>query len=263
MLFVFDLDGVLYLDNSVIKGAPGTVCYLREKGHKISFATNNAMLSRGAYVKKLNRMGFKCTPQEVMASSYAAGLYLKSENAQGKDVFVIGETGLQQELKAAGLKVFTGRGRGRFPQKVAYVVVGLDRMFNYKALKMARSYIEKGAALIATNKDYTYPGKEGIFPGGGSLVAAVEAASGVEAFVIGKPRPFMLKKLQELNGIKAKEIIVVGDRYDTDIVFGKTAGTVTVMVLTGVTSKSEALAYKGKLKPDLILKSVCELEKYY
>ncbi len=263
MLFVFDLDGVLYRDNSIIAGAPKTVCYLRKAGHKISFATNNAMLSRKAYVKKLNNMGFDCTPDEVMASAYAAGLYLKSKRAGGKKVFVVGEKGLQQELKTAGLKVFTGRSRVSLPKSTAYVVVGLDRKFNYKALKLAREYIEKGAKLIATNKDYTYPGKGGIFPGGGSLVAAVEAASGVEAFVIGKPMPFMLNKLREINQIKSKDTIVVGDRYDTDIVFGKRAKTKTIMVLTGVTSKKEALKYKGKARPDLILKSVCDLKKYY
>lgn len=263
MLFVFDLDGVLYLETTVIKGAPHTVCYLRDSGHKIAFATNNALLSRAAYVKKLNGMGFECTADEVMASAYAAGLYLKSKNAKGKPVFIIGEKGLQQELKDIGAKVYTERYKGALPEKMSYVVVGLDRKFNYNALKLARAYIEKGASFVATNKDYTFPGKDAIYPGGGSMVAAVEAASGVKAFIVGKPQPFMLKILQKESGIGAKETVVVGDRYDTDMLFGKSAGTKTVMVLTGVTSKKETLKYKGRARPDMILKSVCDLEKYF
>ena len=260
--FVFDLDGVLYRDDKVIKGAPQTVCALRAKGHKVAFATNNATLSRKDYLKKLNRLGFKCNLQEVMASAYAAGQYLREKRPAGKTAFVIGEKGLVQELKTAGLKVVTVR-NGKLPKKTNYVVVGLDRQFTYTALKAARKFIEAGAKFIATNKDYTYPSKHGIYPGGGSLVAAVEAASGVKAFLIGKPMPFMLDKLLKETGMSAKDTIVVGDRHDTDIVFGKAAGAKTIMVLTGVTSKKEALSFKGKDKPDKIFRSVKDLLKYY
>ena len=143
------------------------------------------------------------------------------------------------------------------------MVVGIDRKFTYKALKIARELIEKGAFFAATNKDYTYPGKDGLYPGGGSIVAAVEAATGVKAFLIGKPRPFMLEILLKQEMIKRKETIVVGDRYDTDILFGKNAKVKTVMVLTGVTSKSEAYKYKGKAKPDYIINSFCDLGKLF
>ncbi|MFH1074577.1 MAG: phosphoglycolate/pyridoxal phosphate family phosphatase [Candidatus Firestonebacteria bacterium] len=261
MFFIFDLDGVLYRDESVIKGAPQTVCRLREQGHKVAFATNNAMLSRRDNLKKLNKMGFKCSLTEIMASSYAAGLYLSKKEAKGRSAFVIGEKGLKQELKDAGLRVFSVN--GRVPKKTDYVVVGLDRKFSYKALETARALIERGAFFIATNKDYTYPGKNGLYPGGGSLVAAVEAASGVKAFLIGKPESFMLEILLKQEKIEPEEAVVVGDRYDTDVLFGKNAGAKTVMVLTGVTSKKEAEKYKGKDKPDYIIKSVCELKKLF
>ncbi|OGF45389.1 MAG: hypothetical protein A2452_04300 [Candidatus Firestonebacteria bacterium RIFOXYC2_FULL_39_67] len=256
MFFIFDLDGVLYRENSVIKGAPETVCRLRKLGHKVAFATNNAMLSRKDNLKKLNKMGFDCTLSEIMASAYAAGLYLSEKKAKGS-VFVIGEKGLKKELKDIGLKVFSVN--NKVPGKTDYVVVGLDRKFTYKALKIARLLIEKGAKFIATNKDYTYPAKNGLHPGGGSLVAAVEAASGVKAFIIGKPEPYMLQILLKQRKISPSETVVVGDRYDTDILFGKNAGTKTVMVLTGVTSKKETEKYKGKEKPDYIVDSVCDL----
>jgi len=259
MLFIFDLDGVLYLEDRVIKGAPETVCKLRELGQKVAFATNNAMLSRKDNMKKLNKMGFKCSLYEVMASAHATAQYLREKGAKGRSVFVIGEKGLKQELKTAGLKVFSAG--SKVPKKTDYVVVGLDRKFSYKALKIAMTLIRNGAFFIATNKDYTYPGKNGLYPGGGSLVAAVEAVTGVKAFLIGKPQPYMLNKLLEQEKMTPKDAVVVGDRFDTDILFGKNAGARTVMVLTGVTSKNEALKYKGREKPDYIINSVRELLK--
>ena len=261
MFFVFDLDGVLYRETTVIKGAPAAICELRRLGHKVAFATNNAMLSRRDNLKKLNKMGFKATLPEIMASAYATALYLTKKKTKGRSVFVIGEKGLIQELRAVGLKVYSVN--SKIPKKVDYVVAGIDRKFTYKALKIAHKFIERGAFFIATNKDYTYPGKDGLFPGGGSIVAAVEAATGKKAFLIGKPEPFMMEKLLQQEKMSGKETFIVGDRHDTDILFGKNAKTGTVMVLTGVTSKKEAAKFKGKNKPDYIINSVCDLKKNF
>lgn len=261
MFFVFDLDGVLFRETAVIKGAPETLKYLRKLGHKIAYLSNNATLSRKDNMKKLQKMGFECSLSEVMATAYATAVYLSGIKRQNNSVFVIGEKGLRRELRAAGLKVYFAQ--NKVPEKIGYVVVGLDRKFNYIKLKIAARLIEKGAIFIATNTDCTFPGKDGIHPGGGSIVTAVAAASGVKPFIIGKPKTLMLDMLMNMEKTSPKDTIVIGDKHGTDIMLGKKAGTKTVMVLTGVTSEKEAKAYKGANKPDYILRSVTGLKKLY
>lgn len=260
MLFVFDLDGVLYRGDKVIKGAKEVIRYLKGKGHRVVYATNNSSLSRDDYVKKLNKMGFPCNIDDIMSSGYATSLYLKENSKKGGKVFVIGGKGLKEELSSCGFKIIRESDNVK---RVDYVVVGLDREFTYNKLEKAFDFITYGAKLIATNKDTTWPGKDKIFPGGGAIVACVEAATNLSAFVIGKPYPYMLKKILSITGFSSKDTVVVGDRLETDILFGKSLGTKTVLVLTGVTKLSELKNITKKHKPDYVLKSVADLRKIF
>ncbi|MFH1825034.1 MAG: phosphoglycolate/pyridoxal phosphate family phosphatase [Candidatus Firestonebacteria bacterium] len=260
MLFVFDLDGVLYRENKVIKGAKEVIKYLKGKGHKIVYATNNSTLSRDDYVMKLSKMGFSCNVNDIMTSGYATGLYLKENSKKCKKVFIIGGKGLYQELTSCGFKIIREFDKIK---KVDYVIVGLDRKFTYNKLEKAFDFIGQGAKLIATNKDTTYPGRNKIFPGGGSIVACVESATGINSFVIGKPSSYMLKEILKRTGFSPKDTIIVGDRLDTDILFGKTLKTKTVLVLTGITKLNKLKDVKREHKPDYVLKSVVDLRKIF
>ncbi len=258
MLFILDLDGCVYRESQVVKGAVKTLACLQEKGHTVTYATNNALLSRKQYFKRLRGMGFNVKPEEIMCAAYAAGEFLRKKKA--KKVFVIGAKGLRDEIRKAGTRIV---GEKHSVKGVDFVAVGLDRQFSFEKLLAAQQFILGGAKLLATNKDATYPGANNtVFPGCGSIVASVEAASGKKAFVVGKPGPFMLEKLLAQTGYALKDTLVVGDRYETDILFGKNAGAKTALVLTGITSKKDLKRVPKKLRPDYVLQSVAELARF-
>lgn len=210
------------------------------------FLTNNSTRTRAQYAERLRRMGIECQEHEVITSGYATAEYLHSVAPDGARVLVIGEEGLKVELRLAGLSLSENG-------PVEFVVVGMDRGFTYEKLRRAQQAILEGAEFIATNPDSTYPMEEGLIPGAGSIVAAVEKASGRRPKVIGKPEPFMLELALRLSGARREESVVVGDRLDTDILAGNKVGMVTVLVLTGVTTEDEARRAKGELRPKFVI----------
>ncbi|MEK6646790.1 MAG: HAD-IIA family hydrolase [Candidatus Firestonebacteria bacterium] len=255
MLFLIDLDGVLFRGNKVIKNAPKTIKSILKAGHKVIYLTNNATQSRLQYVYKLRKMNFPCTINNIMTSAYATCLYLKENNA--KKIIVIGENGLKQELKNIGTPALPLTYKG----KVEYIIVGLDRAFNYNKLCRAQELILKGAKFIATNRDNTWPAENRIYPGGGSIVSAIEAATSIKPIVIGKPQTYVFKKTLEITKTSPKDTIIVGDRLDTDILLGKKIGAKTVLVLTGVTTLLQAKTSPKKMHPDYIFKDISGLLK--
>lgn len=250
---LFDLDGVIYRGEALLPGAVEAVLYCRSKGYATFFLTNNSTRSRRQYVEKLGTLGIECSEEEIITSGYATAQYLRSRS-QGAKVFVIGEEGLREELRLAGLRlVYDGH--------VDFVVVGMDRNFTYKKLMKAQRSILSGAKLIATNPDATFPTEDGLLPGAGSIVAAVERATGRRALVIGKPKTFMLELALRRCGARAEDSVVVGDRLDTDIKAGRRAGMKTVLVLTGVTSEEEARRARGELRPLYIIPDLRHLKR--
>jgi len=243
---LFDLDGVLYRGKKPLPGAEEAVKLARSRGYRVFFLTNNSTRTRAQYVERLRSMGIECDESDVITSGYATAEYLKSVAPNGARLFVIGEEGLKVELRLAGFLISD-------EEPVDFVVVGLDRKFNYEKLLRAQQAILKGAEFIATNPDSTYPTEEGLIPGAGSIVAAVERASGRKPTLIGKPQPFMLELALRLSGARREECVVVGDRLDTDILAGNRAGMVTILVLTGVTTEEEARRAEGDLRPKFII----------
>lgn len=257
MLFAIDLDGVIYRENQPISGSQKTIEILRKKGNIVVFITNNATLSREGYVKKLIKLGFPTKKEEIMCAAYATAMYLAENNGKNKKAYVVGENGLIEELKNSGLKIIK---TSRTETKIDYVVVGLDRKFNFLKLLIASDAIRNGAEFIASNTDSTWPGKNGkIYPGGGSIVRAIEEASGIKPKTIGKPEPYMLNKILEYFNIKPEKTLVIGDRIETDILFGKNAGAKTALVLTGITTKKMVENLPKNLKPDYIFNNINEV----
>lgn len=250
------MDGVLYVGKRPIPGASKAIEHLRRKGKKLMFVTNKSTSTRRMYALLLRRMGIKAKESEIITSAYATTLYLKRVSP-GAKVYVVGEKGLKLELKRGGFKVLSEAEAG----EADYVVVGMDRTFNYKKLTAALRALLKGAEFIATNPDQTYPTEQGICPGAGAMIGALRgSANRGPKVVIGKPSPHMLKASLALLGVKASRAAVVGDKLDTDVLAGKRVGAKTVLVLTGVTPRVEAERAKGtKLEPDLVLNSIREL----
>jgi 4-nitrophenyl phosphatase len=256
MLFIFDMDGVLYRGEAPIPHAAEAIRVLRQAGHSIRFLTNNAGRPRPAYVPKLAAMGIDITSGEVVTSSHLAALYFLEQGWGGTDVYVVGEAGLTEEMsQTAGCRLL----KDLEPPAFA-VIAGIDRHFTYHKLLLAQQHILHGAKWIATNCDPTFPVEGGnIVPGGGSIVAAITAAAGREPFVVGKPNPFSVELTAREAGVALSETVVIGDRQDTDIDAGNAAGAMTVMVLTGVTTPEEASAVPDGERADLTIPDLSHL----
>jgi len=257
-LFVFDMDGVIWIMDDPIPGAPEAISTLLEAGRSVYFLTNNSSKTRDDYVGKLGRFGIRTDTEHIMTSAYATALVLAGEGGVGKTVYVIGESGLRKELACAGLHVTGNVVR----ESVNYVVVGWDRQFTYRKLADANDAIRRGAEFIATNRDATYPDAGGrLLPGGGSLVAAVATATGVTPRTIGKPEPHTLDLILKRAGVAPSDCLVVGDRLDTDIGIGRRVGTRTALVLTGVTSRADVVAAPRDMQPDEVWEDLSPLRR--
>lgn len=254
-IYVFDLDGVLYLGDTPIPYATEAVMRLQETGKQVYFLTNNSGKTRESYCDKLRQVnGLDVSVDRIYTSAYATSLYLRDHRkASGKTVFVIGEAGLAQELEdVAGLRTVTVP--FQIPSsEIDFVVVGIDRNFTYEKLRYAHEAITRGHAdFIATNRDATFPMEHGEIPGGGSIVASVATACGRDPLTIGKPEVHAYEAILEAADAAADESVMIGDRMDTDIAIGKRVGAHTILVLTGVTSRDAALAAPPEWRPDTI-----------
>jgi len=251
---VFDMDGVLYIGSRLVPGTSGVLAHLRTRRLRIGFCSNNSSKSRRDYVEKLAAMGIESEEKEIVNSAFATAMYLKENNRIPCRVYVIGGKGLLAELSAAGAEIADSGGPG-----VDFVVVGFDKDFTYNKLMEGFRALQNGAEFIATNRDATLPLEDGIHPGSGSMVAALETAIGRSPLVIGKPSPYSLLRLVEQLDGEPATTMMVGDRLETDILAGKEAGMMTTLVLTGVSTREMAESADASMRPDCIIESVASL----
>jgi 4-nitrophenyl phosphatase len=244
--FVFDMDGVLYLGNQPIPGVNDLFNALALREVPFMLATNNSTATAADYVAKLARMGIDVPEASIFTSGIATRDYLLANVKPDAGIFVVGMSGLREQL-------FTGTGF----QAVQYgeatpdvVVVGLDTTFTYEKLSLAHQAIRAGASFVATNRDATLPTEHGLMPGAGTMVAAIVTATGQEPVVIGKPQPTTLLMALDKLGVEPHDAVMVGDRLDTDILAGQRAGMLTVLVLTGVSTRDEVAT--AEALPDLV-----------
>ena len=245
---IIDLDGVLYRGHEAVVGAREFVALLQREGTPFLLLTNNSTRTPGQYVTKLAEMGIAIEESDVLTSAQATALYLERISPPGAQVYVIGEEGLQVAL----------RERYTIAEESAdFVVVGMDREITYEKLRVATLLIRSGARFIATNPDKTLPTEEGLVPGNGAIIAALEAATGVAPFVVGKPEPAIFDLALARMGVSKEGVAVIGDRLETDILGGRRAGLITILVLSGVTSRQEL--ENSTIKPDLVFQDVRQL----
>ena len=243
------MDGVLWRGNESIGDLPKIFANIHANGLALAFATNNSSTTVEQYVKKLDGFGVGVNTRQVITSGLVTAEYLGGKFSDGITIYVIGEEGLLSALKGGGFKV------GKMDAEI--VVVGLDRRVNYEKLKTAAFLIQHGALFIGTNPDTTLPTPDGLAPGAGSIIAAIEAATGISATIIGKPKPLMFQQALRRLGTSPNETLVVGDRLETDIAGGQAAGCKTALVLSGVTTKEMADLWSPA--PDLIATELGEL----
>jgi 4-nitrophenyl phosphatase len=245
-----DLDGVFYRGSVALPGAAGFVRWLQESGIAFLFITNNSTRTPAQFVEKLAGMGIPTRAEQVLTSSLATRAYLQERAPRGTRLFFLGQRGLEEALFGDGYFVVD-------ETSPEYVVVGLDTQLTYDKLRRACLLIRAGATFIGTNPDRTFPAPEGITPGCGSILAALEAATDVHPIVIGKPERWLMAEGMRRLGADPSASAILGDRLDTDIEGGQRVGLTTIMVLSGVHGAEELAA--SEVRPDLVYRDLAEL----
>ena len=251
-LFLFDMDGTLYLGDRLYDFTIELLDAIRQTGKTYLFMTNNSSKSVEDYVKKLHAMGIESTREDFITSSQATAYYLHKYH-EGKRLYVCGTRSLKEELRREGF-VVTGQ-----LDEVDCVVMGFDTELTFQKLHDVSFLLLTRPEMpyIATNPDLVCPTEFGSVPDCGSVCIGIKNATGREPVVIGKPTPLMPQLAMERLGVSEAETCVIGDRIYTDIKSGLNAGVTGILVMSGETTP-EILAASEE-KPHLVLRDAGEI----
>ncbi|MGI8880650.1 MAG: HAD-IIA family hydrolase [Jatrophihabitans sp.] len=249
---LLDLDGVVYVGDGPVPGAPAALTEARRRGMRLAFVTNNAARPASAVATRLAGMGVAADPIDVITSAQTAAHYLADRLPPGSAVLVVGGAGLVEALHERGLRPVASA-----DDDPAAVVQGFAPATDWAMLSEGAVAIGRGVPWIATNTDSTVPSDRGPLPGNGSLVAALREATGYEPTVTGKPQPTMHRETLERTG--AVTPLVVGDRLDTDIEGAHAVGCPSLLVLSGVTDIHTLLAAAPGQRPTYLGRDVSAL----
>ena len=258
-LFLFDMDGTLYLGDDVYDGAIALMEDLPRLGKKYIYLTNNSSRAGVDYITRLRRLGFPCEAENVFTSGMATGMYL-NQNYPGASVYLAGTRAFFRELQSYGIRLVNDEQGHTEAFDVDVVVQGFDTELVYEKLDKAVHFLRRGSKFIAANPDWVCPMPAGeVLPDCGSICALLTASSGVKPEFIGKPNRNMIDVIAKMTGIPNERICAVGDRIYTDIAVAQNAGAVSVLVMSGETD--EAILAAAERKPDYVLPSVKELHE--
>ena len=225
-LFLFDMDGTLYLGDDVYEGAINLMEDLPQLGKKYIYLTNNSSRAGSDYITRLRRLGFPCEAENVFTSGMATGMYL-NQNYPGATVYLAGTRAFYRELQSYGISLVNDENGHTDVDTVDVVVQGFDTELVYEKLNHAVHFLRRGSKFIAANPDWVCPMPAGeVLPDCGSICALLTASSGVKPEYIGKPNRNMIDVISKMTGIPNERICAVGDRLYTDIAVAQNAGSV-------------------------------------
>lgn len=233
---IVDLDGCVWVGDEPVDGSVEAIAALRDGGKRVAFVTNNSRHSGEDYVTRLWGVGVRASLGDVVTAGDALQHVLAEEYA-GRTAFVIGKEPLHRHVSLAGLKPLNGTD---LASRADVVVIGGTDELSYDDLRVASLAARRSGQLVATARDPTLPMPDGMWPGTGAILAAVETASEVTARIVGKPQPQLL--LTALERLGEGRTLVIGDRLDSDIAAAAAAGLDAALVLSGGTSTEEAAA---------------------
>ena len=245
-LFLFDMDGTLYLGNRLFDFTTQLLETIRSTGRRYLFMTNNSSKSVEDYIKKLEKLGISATREDFITSSQATAYYLKQHFPKHR-LYVCGTQSLKKELIMEGFTV---------TEKLADVdciVMGFDTELTFQKLEDVSRLLltRRNIPYVATNPDYVCPTEFGSVPDCGSVCDMIYNVTGKRPVVIGKPSPLMPQLAMERYGYSKEETAVVGDRIYTDIKSGLNAGITGILVMSGETTKE--ILDQSEDKPHLVL----------
>ena len=249
--YLIDLDGVIYRGNELLPGARAFVDWLEANHKKYLFLTNNSFATAAQILAKLERLDIATDNAHLLTAGQAAVQYIARRSPHGT-VYVVGEKPLLQLVELQGLAVAS-----LDAQQADAVLVGLDRGFDYEKMTHAANAVRAGALFVTINRDPVLPVVGGFIPGCGALAAAIEVSSGVSPEVVGKPEPRLLQEAMHTLGSQPDETVMIGDTLSVDIQAGYNAGTHTILVLSGSSSRKDL--EKSSLKPDHVYENLADM----
>ncbi len=250
-LYLFDMDGTLYLGSRLFDFTKELLQTIRQQGGRYLFVTNNSSKSVADYVKKLSCMGIEASEEDFLTSSQATAWYLK-KYYPGKVLYVCGTQSLKAELQREGFVLTDDI------EKTECIVMGFDTELTFRKLEdVSKMLCTREIPYVATNPDYVCPTEFGSVPDCGSVCDMLCNVSGKRPEVVGKPQPYMARLAMEKLGCKPEETVVIGDRIYTDIKSGLNAGCQTILVMSGETTPE--ILEKSADKPHLVMESAAEL----
>ncbi|MDD4376806.1 MAG: HAD-IIA family hydrolase [Eubacteriales bacterium] len=243
--FICDMDGVIYHGDRLLPGVKEFVDWLYMEDKEFLFLTNNSGKTPTELRLKLLRMGLDVDESHFYTSALATAKFLSTQ-MPNCSAYVIGEPGLVGALYQAGITISD--------INPDYVIVGEVSNYNYDTICRAVTHVLNGAKLIGTNYDITGPSNNGLIPSCRALISPIEMATGKQAYFVGKPNPLMMRTGLRMLDVHSEDAVMIGDRMDTDIVAGVESGLDTVLVLSGVTQKSDIENFP--YRPRLVLEGV-------
>lgn len=254
-LYIFDMDGTIYLGGIVFDFAVKFIERLRQNGKKILFFTNNASHTSEFYLNKLERLGFDPSADEIMTSGDVTAEFLL-RHRQGKSVYLVGTDELVRNYKDRGINIISGD-----KANADIVITSFDTSLTYKKLDDACRYVRGGAEYLSTHPDFNCPTENGFIPDSGAIAAFVTASTGVTPTYFGKPYKETLEMISEATGFDKDEMCIFGDRLYTDIALGKKHGVTSILVLTGETTEDDVKAASASDQPDFVFPSLKEADE--
>jgi HAD superfamily hydrolase (TIGR01457 family) len=248
--FMIDMDGTVYKGGNVINGAPEFIERLKIKKIPFVFLTNNSSADREHYLKKLKKMGFDVSIDNILTSTTATAAYIRKYRP-GKTVYPLGTPMFVSEIIGSGLTISDG-----LPD---IVLLSFDRTMTFEKINNAYQFLKKGAEFIATHPDDLCPTEDGYDIDVGPFIRMLESMTGVKATVIGKPNRLMAEMASEKMGVPLRDMVMVGDRIYTDIKMASDAGIRSIMVLTGEAAESDL--HGADVRPTMVVRSVDDIFK--
>lgn len=254
---ILDMDGVVWKADAPIGDLAKTFARIRERGLKFVFATNNGTKTPEEYQQKLKELGVEIESSQVVTSALGIAFMLAATRKypRGTKIFVIGGNGIHVALEEKGFEILSVENA----HEAQAFVMGIDRDINFEKVAEATLLVRAGIPFYTTNTDRTFPTPRGEIPGSGAWLSVITSATGVEPIVAGKPFPYLMELALERLGTTKEETLVVGDRLETDIAAGQSVGCMTALVLSGISTKQQADAWKPS--PNVIADSLSELVK--